>query len=176
MHVPSQLLLSGNQPAFRIVEEQLIINIPGWSVCRFRRTWRTGGHAAHSPSLSPRFARVHTCESFLPLSHPPVVYLPPPLPSLGPRLCVSFLLLWIPAASRAFTVSWFFFPLPVSPPVLCLPFSLRALILLSALLSLGLSLCRPVSMALLLHTPHPPLFLTVNVPINEKGQAPCAWQ
>ena len=104
MHVPSQLPLSGNQPAFSIVEEQLVINIPGWSVCRYHRTWRTGGHPAHIPSLCPHFAWVHTCVSFLSLSDPLVVYLLPLLPSLGPGLCVSFLLLWTPAASQAFTV------------------------------------------------------------------------
>ena len=179
MHVPSQLPLSGNQPAFSIVEEQLVINIPGWSVCRYHRTWRTGGHPAHIPSLCPHFAWVHMCVSFLSLSDPLVVYLPPLFPSLGPRLCVSSLLLWTPAASQAFTVScFFFFPhfLFLLLSSACLSLSLRALILLSVLLSLGLSLCRPVSMALPLHTPRPPLFLTVNVPINEKGQAPCAWQ
>ena len=155
MHVPSQLPISGNQPAFSIVEEQLVINIPGWSVCRYHRTWRTGGHLAHIPSLCPHFVWVHTCVSFLPLSDPPVVYLPPLLPSLGPGLCVSFQL---PLRLSLFRV-FFFFPLPVSPPVICLPLSLslRALILLSVLLSLGLSLCRPVSMAVPLHTPRPPL-------------------
>ena len=106
MHVPSQLPLSGNQPAFSIVEEQLVINIPGWSVCRYHRTWRTGGHLAHIPSLCPHFVWVHTCVSFLPLSDPPVVYLPPLLPSLGPGLCVSFQL---PLRLSLFRV-FFFFP------------------------------------------------------------------
>lgn len=39
----SQLPLSGNQQAFRIVEEQLVINILGWPVGRYHRTRGTGG-------------------------------------------------------------------------------------------------------------------------------------
>lgn len=127
LHAACTFSISGNQPAFMIVEEQLVINIPGWSVCGYRRTQRTGGHPADIPSLSPQFARVHRCASFLPLSDPPAVCLPPLHPSLGPRLCASFLLLWTSAASQAFTVSWVFFPLPVSPPVICLPLSLPEL-------------------------------------------------
>ena len=84
-----------------------------WGEGRFiiHGSWRahgtpTGGHLAHIPSLCPHFAWVHTCVSFLPLSDPPVVYLPPLLPSLGPGLCVSFQL---PLRLSLFRV-FFFFP------------------------------------------------------------------
>ena len=156
MHVSSQFSISGNQPAFRIVEEQLVINIPGWSVCGYCRTRRTGGHPAGIPSLSPSlcgFTGVRLfCLCLIPLLFIFLLFThllaPGSVPPSAP-LDLSCL-----SGFHCFVV---FFPLPVSPPVVCLPLSLspNALILLSILLSLGLSLCGPVSMALPPHTPHP---------------------
>ena len=123
MPVSSQVSISGNQPAFRIVEEQLVINIPGWSVCGYRRTRRTGGHPADIPSLSPSlrwFTGVRLfCLCLIPLLFIFLLFThllaPGSVPPSAP-LDLSCL-----SGFHCFVV---FFPLPVSPPVICLPLSL----------------------------------------------------
>ena len=120
----SQLPLSGNQQAFRIVEEQPVINILGWSVGRYHRTRGIGGdHLDGISFLSPQIVWVRVCTSFLHLSVSPVIYLPSLLPSFGPGLlspsCSSGLQL--PLRLSLLCV----FSLPVSPPGICLPLSLR---------------------------------------------------
>lgn len=119
----SQLPLSGNQQAFRIVEEQLVINILGWPVGRYHRTRGTGGSPRRlSLPLSPVCVGSHVSIFSASVCFP-VIYLPSLLPSLGPGLLSPPFSsgLQLPLRLSLSCVC----SLPVSPPGICLPLSLR---------------------------------------------------
>lgn len=124
--MPPNSLCLGNPQALSTAQERCVINIPVWSVCRYRRTLGTrvsvgrGSPCSHAPLLSPS----------LPSST--LVCVDSHVCSLSATVCSAcslppsrVLLSWTPAAaSPAFIVS-VCFPLPVSHPHVRLPLSLQ---------------------------------------------------